>query len=161
MNLAYVEVEPSSTFVSLEGISNFPRRLGMGWAIWIVADRLFSNRRRKPVRLEARVVLDDELLVDRGLHLVARREAGDGALEGLVVARQPAWNHAGAVLFDGAGGQLAGGIDGLDLNLVTLDDVVGGDVDLVAVHAHVAVIDQLAGGGAALGETEEVDDAVE
>ncbi len=66
-----------------------------------------------------------------------------------------------ARFLDRAGRELAGGVDGLDLNLVTLDDVVGGDVDLVAVDADVAVIDQLASGSAALGETEEVDDAVE
>src|SRR6188768_455784 len=107
MNLAYVEVEPSSIFVSLEGISNFPRRLGMGWAIWIVADRLFSNRRRKPVRLEARVVLDDELLVDEKLHLITRKQTNNNTLENLVVARKPNQNHTNTVLFDGADGQLA------------------------------------------------------
>src|SRR5258708_28356548 len=110
---------------------------------------------------EARVIFDDELLVDRGLHLVAGGQAGDGALEGLVVAREPAGDDAGAVFLDGAGGELAGGVDGLHLDLVALDHGVAGDVDLVTVDADVAVVDELAGRRAALGETEEVDDAVE
>ena len=111
--------------------------------------------------LEARVVLDDELLVDGGFHLVAGRQAGDGALEGLVIAREPAGDDAGAVFLDGPGGELARGIHGLDLDLVALDGGVARDVDLAAVDADVAVVDELAGSRPALGETEEIDDAVE
>src|SRR5512147_294165 len=116
-----------------------------------------SDGEASPTGSEAGVVFDDELLVDGGFHLVAGGQAGDGALEGLVVARQPAGDDAGAVFLDGAGGELAGGIDVLHLDLVALDHGVAGDVDLVAVDADVAVVDELAGGRAALGETEEID----
>ena len=49
-------------------------------------------------------------------------QAGDGALEGLVIAGEPAGDDPGAVLLDGPRGELAGGVDGLDLDLVALDD---------------------------------------
>ena len=48
-----------------------------------------------------------------------------------------------------------------DLDDVALADLVGGDVDLLAVHLDVAVADELAGLGAGGGEAEGVDHVVE
>jgi len=95
------------------------------------------------------------------LHLVARGQTDDGGLEGLGVQREPAGDVADAVFFEAARGKLAGGRRVLNLDLVAGLHAVARDVDLVAVNADVAVIDELAGGRAALGEAEEVNDAVE
>ena len=110
--------------------------------------------------LEARVVLDDQLLVDGGIHLVADGQAGDDAGEGFIIARDPAGDDAGPVFLQSAGGDLAGVVVGLDLDGVAGEHRVAGNVDLVGVDLHVAVIDELAGLRAALGETHEIDDAV-
>ena len=48
-----------------------------------------------------------------------------------------------------------------DFDLVTGENVVASDVYLVAIHADVTMIDELAGSGAALGEAEEVHGGVE
>ena len=111
--------------------------------------------------LEAGVELNDELLVDVSTNLVAVGQTGDDSLELLGIEGEPARDGAGAVLFQIALGKLAGGREVLDLDLVAGLAGVAGDIDLVAVHANVTVADELAGGRAALGETKEVDHAVE
>src|ERR1019366_8429160 len=110
---------------------------------------------------EARVELDDELFVDVLRHFLARGEADDGGLEGLGVHGEPAGDVANPVFLEAARGELARGGRVLDLDLLAGLDIVAGDVDLVAVDADVAVIHELARGGAALREAEEIDRAVE
>lgn len=123
-----------------------------------------ARRRRRPLtgtRLEARVELDDQLLVDRGIHLFARGQAIDDCLEVLGVEREPAGDVAHPVLLEIAGRDLAGARRVLDLNFLAGTDVVARDVDLVAIHTDMAVVDHLAGGSAALGESEQIDHAIE
>ena len=113
------------------------------------------------VGLEAGVELNDELLVDVLLHLVARGQTVGDGLEGLGVHGEPAGDVADPVFLEAAGGELARGRGVLDLDLVAGQHGVARDVDLVAVDADVAVVDELAGRGAALREAEEIDGAVE
>jgi hypothetical protein len=110
--------------------------------------------------LRSGVELNDQLLIDGRVHLVARGEADDG-LEGLGIQCEPAGDVAHAVLLQAASRDLTGTWGVLDLDLVALLHVVAGDVDLMAVHADMTVVDQLAGGRAALGETEQINNAVE
>lgn len=110
---------------------------------------------------EARVELNDELLVDVLLHLITRGEADDRGLKGLGVHREPTGDVANPVFLEAARAELAGRGRILDLNLVTWLHIVAGNVDLVAVDADVTVINELAGSRTALGEPEQVNRAVE
>src|SRR5471032_3290994 len=85
--------------------------------------------------LEAGVELDDELLVDPLLHLVALGQTDDGGLEGVAIQREPAGDGADAVFLELARGHLAGSRGVLDLELVAGLHVIARDVDLVAVDA--------------------------
>jgi len=109
---------------------------------------------------EARVELDDELLVDVLRHLFARRQANHRCLEGLGVHGEPTRHVADTVFLEAARGQLAGGRSVLDLDLVASLHVVARDIDFVAVDADVPMIDELTGGGPGLGQTQKVDGAV-
>ena len=85
--------------------------------------------------LEARVELDDELLVDVLGHFLARGEADDGGLEGLGVHGDPAGDVANAIFLEATRGELTGSGRVLDLDLVPGLHVVARDVDLVGVDA--------------------------
>ena len=110
---------------------------------------------------EARVELDDELLVDVLGHLLTGGETDDGGLEGLGIHREPAGDVADAVLLEATGGELARGRRVLDLDLVARLHVVAGDIDLVPVYTDVAVVHKLTGGGTGLREAQQVNGAVE
>src|SRR6476620_11606355 len=113
------------------------------------------------VRLEARVELDDELLVNVLGHLFARGQTHDGGLDRLGIHREPARDIANAVFLEAARGELTGSRRVLNLDLVARLHVVAGDVDLVAIHADVTVVHELTRRSAALREAEEIDGAIE
>ena len=96
------------------------------------------------------VKLDDDLLVDVLVHLVALGQADDAGLELLGIERKPAGHGADAVLLEVARRHLAGGGCVAHVDLVAGQHVVAGDVHLVPVHPDVAVVDELAGRRATL-----------
>ena len=109
----------------------------------------------------AGVEFDDQLLVDERVDFLAGRNADDGSGEFVAVHADPLRSGDGLGEIDSALAELlaAGGF-------FQSDDVAGfalvaGDVDLVAIHADVAVADVLPGGVAAVGESEAVNDIVE
>src|SRR5258705_8714386 len=108
-----------------------------------------------------RVELDDELLLDGHGDVVARGLRLDRALERALVQVEPG-GHAAAL------DRLQRLVDAHDFGALVLDrdlvadfDLEGGDVDLPAIHAEVAVPHQLPRLGAGVGEAEPEDDVVE
>ncbi len=111
-------------------------------------------------RLEARIELDDELLVDVLGHLFARRKTHDDGFKRFRIHREPARNITNAIFFQAPGGELAGCRGILNLNLVTGQNIIARDINLVAVDANVSVIDELTSRGATLGQAEKIDCAI-
>src|SRR5215208_2011451 len=107
------------------------------------------------------VELDDELLLDGHLDLVPGRDGRDGQLGLTGLQLEPArLGPAGLELDRLVHVQvLAHAL--LDLDDVARLDLVGGDVDLLAVDGHVRVADQLARLVAAAGQAAPVDHVVE
>ena len=101
-----------------------------------------------------RVELDDQLLLDRHGDVLARRRGPHRALERRLVQLQPARDAAPVHRLDGLGdaGHLLAAI--ADVDDVAGAQLVGGDGDLAAVDAEVAVLHQLARLVAAVGEAE-------
>src|SRR5262245_5775000 len=107
------------------------------------------------------VQLDDELLLDGEIDVVPARHGEDLALHARGVDFQPL-GHAAALdrvhrLLDQ---RVLGGTRG-QLDDVVLLHLVGGNVELVAVHLHVAVAHQLARLGARAAEAKAVGNVVE
>src|SRR6185295_15135306 len=108
-----------------------------------------------------RVVLDHELLVEIERHLVAAGRGDDGAGELAGVDGQPLRR---LMILE----RLLRDLEGLafatrlaDLELVARLELVRRDVRGDAVHGEVAMVDELAGGGARRREARPVDDVVE
>jgi len=110
---------------------------------------------------EARVELDDELLVDVLGHFLPGGKTYRGGLEGLRVHGQPAGDIADPVLLEAARRKLARSGRVFDLDLIAGLHVVAGDIDLVPVYTDVAVVHKLTGGGTGLREAQQVNGAVE
>src|SRR3954451_17476156 len=129
---------------------------------WMATPRrsMFRLPGRRPVSL-LRVVLDDELLLDRHVDLGPDRELVDEHPHPRRKRLEPGGHHALAV-------GLAGDDEGRHLQrlLTDVDHVVRGDlerrdVDLLAVDEEVTVHDQLAGVPTRPGEPGAVHDVVE
>ena len=113
----------------------------------------------EPRGLELAVVeLDDLTLLDVSREFVALRKTGEGSAELLGVNFD---------VVDGRGIALDGFLDDLE-GAIALegDDVVdgaeiGGDVDLLAIHEHVTVIDELASPSAGSGEAHAINEVIE
>lgn len=107
---------------------------------------------------QAVVVFDDLSFVDVQRKFVSLRQAGEGSGEFLVVDGDV--SRDGRLSFDGFLDDLQRA--GLDES----DDVsdfaeIGRDVDFLAVHGNVAMVDQLAGSGAGAGESHAIDEVVQ
>src|SRR5258708_613124 len=109
----------------------------------------------------AAVQLDDQLLLDRQLDVLARRQANDVAGDVLGVQVEPVRHAAAARRLDARAdeGVLAAGL--LDRHDPAGLDLVGRDGDLASVDEHVAVANELPRLGAGGGEAEAVGDVVQ
>src|SRR3954452_24799661 len=114
-----------------------------------------------PSRLLLRVVLDDELFLDRDVDLLTDRELVDQDSHAVRQGLHPARHDPLAVGL--ASHDERSRLEGLllDVDHVVLADLVRRDVDLLAVDLEVAVHDELAGGAARLGEPGAVHHVVE
>ena len=109
----------------------------------------------------AGVKFDDQLLVDERVDFLTGGNADDGAGEFVAVHTDPVRSGDGLGEIGGTLAELlaAGGVfDGDDVTSLAL---IAGDVHLLVIHADMAVADVLAGGIAAVGEAEAVNDIIE
>src|SRR5262245_44354646 len=105
--------------------------------------------------------LDDELLADVEGDVRARRQGGDAALEGRVVALQPGRHREAAALLERVLDVLADGLARADRQPVARPQLGGRDVAAAAVDVHVAVGHELARAAAAGGEAQREDRVVQ
>src|SRR3954447_21057721 len=114
-----------------------------------------------PVRLLLRVVLDDQLLLDRDVDLLTDRELVDQDPHPVRQRLHPRRDDPLAVRLPGHDERR--GLEGLllDVDHVVLGDLEGGDVHLLAVDLEVAVYDELAGVATGARESGTVDHVVE
>src|SRR5438477_1166946 len=108
-----------------------------------------------------RVEFDDELFLDGQPDVFALGHVDDASLELFGVQLEPRRDAAAAGRFDGLADLVVLAALLADLNDVPLANLVGGNVDLPAVHFNVSVADELAALRARGGEAERVNDVVE
>src|SRR6476619_7271189 len=112
------------------------------------------------VRL-AGIQLDNQLLVDHRLHFLTRRDARDFTAQGVAVGDEPIGDGSDLGKLQVAQGKLPGLRFVFHRDLVAGLNVVGGDIDVLAVHLDVAMGNELAGGAAGIRKTETEDDVVQ
>src|SRR5215212_5927559 len=108
-----------------------------------------------------RVEFDDELFLDREADVLALRHVEDGAAELLGIELEPCRNAASAGRLDGLTDLVVLAALLANLDHIALAGLVGGDVDLLAVHLDVTVAHELTRLGAGCGEAEGVDHVVQ
>ena len=109
----------------------------------------------------AAVEFNDELDIDVLSHFFASRLAINRSFERSRREREPCRNRTRLVFFDAAGCELLGGSAVANFNLIADAAAEARNVDLVAVHANVAVADQLASGAARIRKAQEIDNAIQ
>src|SRR5687768_15840934 len=126
--------------------------------------RRMDARAARPYDIEIgllRVELDDELFLDREPDVFALRKIRDRTAELIRLELEPLGNAASGGRLDGLADLIVLAALFPHLNHVALADLIGGDVDLLAVDLDVAVADELPRLGAGGCEAEGVDHVVE